>query len=126
MSNDDQLQKMFELREKFMHALMKKNPNIYPEWPVDVKNKKSQQAIRDTALKGVEEVFESLAGLKNWKSHRETVNDEFDHDHFLEEMVDSFNYFISVLVLLGITADDFFDAYVKKDQIIHSRLNSGY
>ena len=126
MKSNDCLHEMFKLREKFMHALVEKNPEIYPTWPVDVRKKRSQQALRDTALKGVEEIFESLAGLKNWKSHRTTEDDTFDREHFLEEMVDAFNYFFSVLVLAGVSADELFNAYVKKDKVIHNRLKTGY
>jgi dimeric dUTPase (all-alpha-NTP-PPase superfamily) len=41
-------------------------------------------------------------------------------------MVDAFNYFFSVLVLTGVTADELHEAYVEKDRIIHERLKSGY
>ena len=44
----------------------------------------------------------------------------------MEEVVDAFNYFLSVLVLMGIDAPEFYEAYVKKDNIIHDRLKNGY
>ena len=78
------------------------------------------------ALRGVEEMFEALQHFKNWKPHRSTEITNFDHDEFLEEIVDAFNYFLSVLVLTGVAAEDLFDAYVKKDIKIHERLKSGY
>ncbi len=49
-----------------------------------------------------------------------------DHDEFLEEIDKAFNYFLSILVLTGFSADDLIDAYRKKDEIINSRLESGY
>ena len=97
-----------------------------PAWPIDVGNKRSQQHVRDMALRGVEEMFEALQHLKNWKPHRDTEVQEFHRDDFIEEVVDAFNYFLSVLVLMGISADEFFAAYVKKDKIIHDRLKTGY
>ena len=120
------LTKMLELREKFMKDLATKRPAVLQSWPVDISKKDSQQAVRDTVLKGVEEMFESLAHLKNWKPHRLTQNTDFDHDAFLEEYVDAFNYFLSVLVMLGITPEELFEAYAKKDKIIHERINRGY
>ena len=36
------------------------------------------------------------------------------------------HYFLSLLVLTGVTADELFDAYRKKDEVIHDRLNTGY
>ena len=122
----DKLESMFSLRERFMRAIQESHPEIYPEWPVDVSKKKNQQILRDTALKGVEEMFEALQHLKNWKPHRDTENPEFDREEFLEEVVDAFNYFLSLLVLTGVTAEELYSAYAKKDEIIHDRLRNNY
>ena len=122
----DKLDEMFQLRRDFMEAMKASKPGIYPEWPVDISEKESQQLLRDTALKGVEEMFEALGHLKNWKPHRSTEITEFDRDEFLEEIVDAFNYFFSILVLTGVTSDELFNTYVKKDDIIHKRLQTGY
>lgn len=122
----DKLERMLELRERFMISLKGKKPSILPEWPVDVAEKESQQVLRETVLKGVEEMFEALGHLKNWKPHRETEVVDFDREEFLEEFVDGMNYFLSVLVLLGHDADDLFRVYEKKDKIIHDRIKKGY
>ena len=122
----DKLDEMFRLRQSFMEAMKTAKPGIYPSWPVDISEKESQQLLRDTALKGVEEMFEALGHLKNWKPHRTTEITEFDRDEFLEEIVDAFNYFFSILVLTGVTSDKLFNTYVKKDDIIHIRLQTGY
>ena len=122
----DKLDEMFRLREAFMYAMRESKPDIYPDWPVEINEKKSQQLLRDTALKGVEEMFEALGHLKNWKPHRNTEITEFDHEEFLEEIVDAFNYFFSILVLTGVTSDELYSTYVKKDNIIHQRLQTGY
>ena len=122
----DKLDKMFHLREEFMHTLKKKHNAEYPDWPIDLSDKRSQQHTRDMALRGVEEMFEALQHLKNWKPHRSTEVREFDKNEFLEEVVDAFNYFLSVLVLTGVSADDLYKMYCHKDEIIHSRLRSDY
>lgn len=122
---EDRLHQVFVLREKFMEAIRDKR-GAYSEWPLDMSDKKSQQLIREITLKGVEEMFEALGELKNWKSHRLTENREVNREAFLEEIVDAFNYFIAVMILAGVDADEFFEAYKKKDAVIHDRLNSGY
>ena len=122
----DKLDEMFRLRESFMHAMRETKPDACLTWPVDIKKKESQQHLRDTALKGVEEMFEALQHLKNWKPHRETEVTEFDREEFLEEVVDAFNYFFSLLVLTGVSSDELFNAYTSKDSIIHKRLKTGY
>ena len=108
----DKLDKIFLLREEFMLHMQKVHPDVYPPWPVDLTDKVSQQAVRDVALKGVEEMFEALAHLKNWKPHRVTENTSFNKGEFLEEIVDAFNYFLSLLVMTGTTSEELFDAYV--------------
>lgn len=122
----DKLSKIFELREAYMLSMKAKGRGYNVDWPLNIGEKKSQQLLREITLKGVEEIFESLSELKNWKSHKLTENPEVDKDAFLEEIVDAFNYFFAVLVLTGITPEEFFEAYSKKDKIIHNRLNSGY
>ena len=109
-----------------MSLLEEKKPGSYPEWPLDLSKKESQQILRDTALKGIEEMFEALQHLKNWKPHRDTDIPEFDREEFLEEVVDAFNYFLSVMELVGISEDELFEAYQKKDEIIRKRILSGY
>lgn len=126
MRKDDRLKEMFSLRESFMNLLEESRPGSYPEWPLDISTKQSQQVLRDTALKGIEEMFEALQHLKNWKPHRTTDMPEFDKQEFLEEVVDAFNYFLSVLVLVGVNEEDFHKAYTLKDEVIRSRLENGY
>ena len=122
----DRLNSLFLLRKEFMECLEKAKPGSYPEHPLDISQKASQQLIRDLALKGVEEMFEALQHLKNWKPHRDTDVPEFDRENFLEEVVDAFNYFLSMLVLVGVDADELFDAYCLKDRKLHDRLDNGY
>ena len=122
----DKLENMFSLREDFMKAMQETHPDIYPSWPVDVRKKRNQQVLRDTALKGVEEMFEALQHLKNWKPHKKTEASDFDRAEFLEEVVDAFNYFLSLLVLTGVSAEELYAAYAKKDKIIHDRLRNNY
>lgn len=122
----DRLRKMFEMRDDFMRALAASRPAVLQKWPVDITSKEGQQAVRDTLLKGVEEMFEALAHMKNHKAHRLTEVKDFDQDAFLEEFVDAFNFFLAVPVMLGISVDEFYDAYLKKDKVIHDRIKAGY
>lgn len=124
--NADTLEMMFYLREKFMLTMKEKGRGYQLEWPVDMGDKKTQQLLREITLKGIEEMFESLGELKNWKHHRVTENREVNKDAYIEEIVDAFNYFLAILVLAGVSHEDFYQAYVRKDKIIHERLNNGY
>ena len=122
----DKLDKMFSLREDFMNKLKDNVPGSHPEWPLDLCNKSDQQFCRDMALRGVEEMFEALQHLKNWKPHRETEVPEINREEFLEEIVDAFNYFYSLIILMGVDVEEFYEAFNKKDDIIKERLIKGY
>ena len=118
---------MFKLRKEFIKQIRKDIPGSYPDLPLDMSKKESQQFCRDLALRGVEEMFEALQHLKNWKPHRVTeFNEGPDKDEFLEEIVDALNYFFSLLVSSGFNEDDLFKAYIKKHKVIMERLKEGY
>ena len=120
------LDDIFKKRESFMSLIKDKYPETYKSWPLNITEKDSQSILRDTALKGVEEMFEALGHLKNWKPHRDTEMPDVNKDEFLEEIVDAFNYFFSLLILTGVSSEDFYRAFIKKDKIIRERLRSGY
>ena len=125
---DCRLEEMFKLRLSFMEMMKETIPGSYPDFPVDIAEKSSQQVCRDLALKGVEEMFEALQHLKNWKPHRQTDLSEvaIDKEEFLEEIVDAFNYFFAMLIVTGFNQEDLFDAFLVKDDIIRKRLKNGY
>ena len=120
------LASIFEKRESFMEIIKKKFPDSYNAWPLDISKKSSQIQLRETALKGVEEMFEALGHLKNWKPHRETDLPEINREEFLEEIVDAYNYFFSLMILIGVDVNEFYEAFNKKDKIIRDRLEKGY
>ena len=110
-----------------MKAMQETIPGSYPPFPVDISEKSSQQVCRDLALKGVEEMFEALQHLKNWKPHRQTeIKEDLDREEFLEEVVDALNYFFAMLIVTGFSEKELFDAYIKKDGKIRDRLKEGY
>lgn len=121
------LDRMFKLRNQFIDQMRKDRPGSYPDLPLNMSDKTSQQFCRDLALRGVEEMFEALQHLKNWKPHRITEFREApDKQQFLEEIVDALNYFFSLLIAAGFDEKDLIDAYVDKHEIIMKRLEQGY
>lgn len=118
------LNKMFEQQEDFM-LLLKQHRN-FPNWPIDIKSKAGQQLCREIVFSSVEEYFEALQHLKNWKSHRVTEVKKIQKDKFLEELCDMLHYFIELLIVVGIRPDELYDAYMKKGKINEERIKGNY
>ncbi|MFP6855414.1 MAG: dUTPase [Opitutales bacterium] len=51
---------------------------------------------------------------------------EFDEQNARVEVVDLFHFLISLAQVLGMSADDILNAYVKKNKVNHERQDSGY
>ena len=51
---------------------------------------------------------------------------EFDEQNAKVEVVDLFHFLISIAQVLGMSPDDVYQAYVKKNKVNHNRQESGY
>src|ERR1700744_4599048 len=51
---------------------------------------------------------------------------KFDEQNARVEVVDLFHFLISIAQTLGMSAEDVYQAYVKKNQVNHQRQESGY
>jgi len=58
---------------------------------------------------------------KWWASYQ-----EFDKQNAKVEIVDLFHFLISLAQVMGMSAEDVHDAYLKKNQVNHDRQESGY
>lgn len=51
---------------------------------------------------------------------------EFDQQNARVEVVDLFHFLISIAQVLGMSAEDVYEAYTKKNKVNHNRQDSGY
>lgn len=51
---------------------------------------------------------------------------EFDEQNAKVEVVDLFHFLISIAQVLGMTPEDVYEAYMKKNKVNHTRQDSGY
>lgn len=51
---------------------------------------------------------------------------EFDLQNARVEVVDMFHFLVSLAQVLGMSAEDVYEAYLKKNRVNHERQNSGY
>lgn len=51
---------------------------------------------------------------------------QFDEQNARVEVVDLFHFLVSIAQVLGMTPDDVYQAYLKKNAVNHARQESGY
>lgn len=125
-SKRDKLDQAFEMQEAYMKRLSDRQPGFPKKWPLDLSQKSNQIECRDLVFNSMGELFEVIQELKNSKKHRETEIPDLNREKLIEESVDAFKYFLEMLIFIGVTPSEFFEAYAKKDDINHRRLDQKY
>ena len=120
----DKLDDMYNQQRDFNYLL--RDDRGYPDFPLDLKEKKNQQILKGLAHECMHELFEANHLLKNSKNHRVTEVKEFDREAYKEELVDALHYFFGIVIYSGITAEELHEAFMKKGAINVQRLKSGY
>ena len=120
----NKLEKMWSQQEEFMKLLQEKRG--FPAHPMDLTQKTSQKFIKSIAFDAMGELFESVQELRNSKGHRATEIDEFDRVAYIEELVDTQHFIFEILLLSGVSIDEFFEAYMKKGDKNSERILNGY
>jgi len=114
----DRLDEMFLSQEEFMYDLKETG---FPDFPLDLTQKDSFAFLRDVGTRAVEEIFEALSHLKAGKPWRSDQN-SWDRDAFIEELVDAQRFLLEVLILAGVSSEEFMGAFDEKVAITRDRL----
>ena len=83
----------------------------------------TQSAIKDYTLALRQEISE-LIDSTEWKWWADYQ--KFDRQNAKVEVIDCFHFVVSLAQVVGLSADDLFEAYEKKNKINHDRQDSGY
>lgn len=119
----DKLEDIFEKQKQFMEEL-RLNEKL-PEWPIDLQTKMGQRLIKETIFNMIEELAEASFTLKN-KVHKLSDDRAVDLDHYREELGDALAFFIEVCVLSGIGANELYEEYKRKNEVVFERIRNGY
>ena len=119
----DRLEDMFQRQEEFMQVL--RDADKMPEWPIDITSKFGQRHIKEVNANMVAELFEAMYILKN-RPHRFTDHTDVDFGHFKEELGDALAFFMELCIMAGISADELYEEYCRKNQIVKQRAQEGY
>ena len=110
--------------EKY-HKIEKDNGLLfYEDIPINLHDRMGQARIRELIRRTTDELSEASHTLKNspWKkSHVLT-----DETHFMEEVADSFHFFIELCIAVGLSSEDLYKLYFKKSEVNIFRQESNY
>ena len=111
----DKLDKIFEMQEKLNRRIGINLDNLGDDekikWILNYSRALQQE---------VSELIDSVP-WKWWAKYQ-----KFDKQNARVEVVDIMHFLVSIAQVLGMSADDIFDAYCKKNAINHERQDSGY
>jgi len=115
MSPPDQLQELFRMQQALNERI-----GVYTKGM-------DQAAKTQWVLNYCRAMSQEIAELTDsvpWKWWAKYQN--FDEQNARVEVVDLFHFLISLAQVLGMSADDVFNAYVKKNQVNLQRQDTGY
>lgn len=115
MSQPDKLEEIFRLQEELNRRigveLRRLSQEEQTRWVLNYTRAMTQELA---------ELVDSVP-WKWWAKYQ-----SFDLQNARVEVIDLFHFLVSLAQTLGMTADDVFEAYLKKNQVNHQRQQSGY
>ena len=111
----DKLDNIFELQEKL-------NSRIGVE--MDSMNDEQKTKWILNYVRAMQQELAELTDSVPWKWWAKYQ--DFDKQNARVEVVDLFHFLISLAQVLGMSAEDVYDAYLKKNKVNHERQDSGY
>jgi dimeric dUTPase (all-alpha-NTP-PPase superfamily) len=113
--NQDKLEQIFQLQDQLNRRIGINAAGLTDEervqWILNYTRAMSQE---------IAELVDSVP-WKWWAKYQ-----TFDVQNARVEVVDLFHFLVSIAQVLGMGADDVYQAYVKKNQVNHQRQDSGY
>ena len=115
MSSPDKLDEIFRMQDLLNKKIGVDLANLSP----DEKNKLSLNYTRAMSQE-LAELIDSFP-WKWWAKYQ-----KIDEQNARVEVVDLFHFLVSLAQTLGMTAEDIYQGYVKKNEVNHKRQESGY
>ena len=112
---EDKLEQIFAMQEELNRRIGVDLQNLTPEEQTKWVLNYTRALTQETS-----ELVDSVP-WKWWAKYQ-----EFDLQNARVEVVDLFHFLVSLAQTLGMTADDVFQSYVKKNEVNHRRQDSGY
>jgi len=116
--------RQMELLKKYLDIEEKNGLVHTKDVPVNLDSFQGQARLKDFAWRITEELGEGMNCLKN-KPWKQTFVPT-DGEHFKEELIDAFHFFVELLISTGIGADELVNYYSRKSQVNKFRIDSNY
>lgn len=81
----------------------------------------SEEQRNEALRRFITEIWLETAELQEDISHKWWKNQSSDIEHAREEAIDILHFLVSVMQLLGMSAEDVYNVYMKKSQVNHDR-----
>lgn len=111
----DKLDRIFEMQAALNSRIGVQTDSMNEE-------QKAQWVLNYT--RAMQQEMAELIDSVPWKWWAKYQN--FDEQNARVEVVDLFHFLVSLAQVLGMTAEDIFAAYEKKNEVNHKRQDSGY
>jgi len=115
MAQADKLDEIFRMQEILNKKIGVDLSNLSPEdktkWALNYSRAMTQE---------IAELIDSFP-WKWWAKYQ-----KIDEQNARVEVVDLFHFLVSLAQTLGMTAQDIYDGYIKKNEVNHKRQESGY
>lgn len=111
----DKLEALFDLQQKLNQRIGVDTGNMTEE-------EQGQWVLNYT--RAMQQELAELVDSVPWKWWAKYQ--KFDHQNAKVEVVDLFHFLISLAQVLGLSAEDVYNAYLEKNKVNHNRQESGY
>lgn len=115
MPKNDKFDHLFELQKSFNGRI-----SIHPE--TFTEEDKAKWALN--FVRAMQQELAELVDSVPWKWWARYQS--FDEQNAKVEVVDLFHFLISLAQVFGMSADDVYEAYLKKNKVNHDRQDTGY
>ena len=116
----DRLEEMLKMQEDLQR---KYNGGLSP---YELEPQKKIEYIRTMVLAVTDELHEALRETA-WKPWSTKARLRLIHrENYKNELIDAWHLFMNLLLVANITADEFFNEYLRKNNINHDREDNGY
>lgn len=115
----DRLTEMLELQEQLQRR------HLDGIMPYRLTGETRANYIRTSMLALEDELHEALRETA-WKPWSNAPKGEINRTAYLDELVDAIHFFMNLMLVADINADEFFNAYLRKNNVNHGRIDDGY